>query len=180
VKVDIAPVRWGLLLAMFSLLMGVYLGIHFGKSEDEIHAYLKANAAVSAVFEGDAKKIDDAVGNGWKYLRRSHEHFQGLGAIALGLCLLIATLPLKCLPKTILSTGVALGAFLYPLFWYLVAYRCAYMEKSAAKESLALMAQAGAGLYLVSVLGVILSLAVFAVWKNNPPALFKSVFKSGE
>lgn len=90
-KFDVTPVRWGLLLALCGLLMGVYLGIHFGKSEDEILAHLKAK-----------------------------------------------------------------------------------------KESLALMAQAGAGLYLVSSLGVLASLAVFAVWKNNPPALFNGVFKSGE
>lgn len=179
-KFDVAPVRWGLLLAMLGLLMGVYLGIHFGKSEDEILAHLKAKAEASAFFAGDANKIEGAVEKAWEYLKRSHEHFQGLGAIAVGLCLLIAALPLKCWPKTVLSTGVSLGAFLYPLFWYLVAYRSADMGKSAAKESLALMAQAGAGLYLVSFLGVLASLAVFAIWKNNPPAVFSGVFKNGE
>lgn len=179
-KFDVTPVRWGLLLAMCGLLMGVYLGIHFGKSEDEILAHLKAKAEVSAVFAGDAKKIDGAVETGWKYLKRSHEHFQGLGAIALGLCLLIAALPLKCRPKSILSIGVSLGAFIYPLFWYLAAYRSADMGKSAAKESLALVAQAGAGLYLVSFAGVLLSLAVFAVSRNNPPAFLQSIFKGGE
>ena len=179
-KFDVAPVRWGLLIAMLGLLMGVYLGIQFGKNEEAILADWRAKAQSSAVFAGDAKKIDGAVESGWKNLKRSHEHFQGLGAISLGLCLLVAALPLKCWPKSILSIGVALGAFLYPLFWYLVANRCAYMEKSAAKESLALMAQAGAGLYLVSLSGVLLSLAVFAVWKNNPPALFQRIFKSGE
>ncbi len=179
-KYDAAPVRWGLLLAMLGLLMGVYLGIRFGKSEDEILAHLKTKAAASAVYAGDEKKIEGAVETGWKYLKRSHEHFQGLGAIALGVCLLLAALPLKCLAKTMLSLGVSVGAFIYPLFWYLVAYRSADMGKGAAKESLALMAQAGAGLYLVSFLGVLVVTAVFAIWKNDPPAIFKGVFKSGE
>lgn len=179
-KYDITPVRWGLLLATVSLLMGVYLGIQFGKNEDAIIADWKAKAETSAVFAGDAKKIDAAVESGWKYLKRSHEHFQGLGSIALGVCLMVAALPLKCWPKTILSLGVSLGGFLYPLFWYLVANRCAVMEKRAAKESLALMAQAGAGLYLISFLGAMLALGVFAVWKNNPPAIFGSIFKAAE
>lgn len=179
-KFDIAPVRWGLLLAMFGLLMGVYLGVHFGKSEDAILAYLKTKAEASAVFAGDPNKIENAVANGWKYLKRSHEHFQGLGAIAIGLCLMIAALPLKCWPKRVLSTGVSLGAVLYPLFWYLVAYRCGDIEKGAAKESLALMAQAGAGIYLLSVVGTLAAVAAFAVWKENPPAVLKGLFKTAE
>lgn len=179
-RFNVAPVRWGLMLAMFSLLMGVYLGIQFGKNEDEILANWKTQAQASAVFGGDEKKIDATVQSGWKYLQRSHEHFQGLGAIALGVCLLVAALPLQCRAKSLLSIGVALGGFIYPLFWYLVAYRCAYMDKHAAKESLALMAQGGAGLYFVSLLGVSAAVLIFAIWRNDPPTIFKRVFKTGE
>ena len=56
------------------------------RSKAEDKNYEKATA--SAVFKGDEKEIAAGAKNGWKYLKRSHEHFQGLGAISIGLILL--------------------------------------------------------------------------------------------
>lgn len=174
-KLDIESVRWGLLLALLSILMGVYLGIHFGKSEDEILKYMKDKATASAAFEGDEQKIDKAVGDGWKYLKRSHEHFQGLGAISIGLVLILSASWLKPLFKTLLSIGVSLGGFVYPLFWYLVAYSVPEVGKHAAKESLALVAQFGAGLFAVSFFGVFLVVLLYAIFRDDLPSFVERI-----
>ena len=172
-KLDIESVRWGLVLALLSILMGVYLGIHFGKSEDDIKSYMKAKAVASTHFAGDEAKIENAVADGWKYLKRSHEHFQGLGAISIGLVLVIAGSWLKPLFKTLLSIGVSLGGFTYPLFWYLVAYSVPEVGKYAAKESLALMAQFGAGLFAVSFFCVFLVVLLYAIFRDDLPSFLE-------
>tara|TARA_B100000959_G_scaffold284914_1_gene357895 strand:+ start:1322 stop:1858 length:537 start_codon:yes stop_codon:yes gene_type:complete len=171
---DFNAVRWGLVLSMLTLLMGVYLGLHFGKDEDDIKKYLKEKATASAVFKGDEKEIAAGAKNGWKYLKRSHEHFQGLGAISVGLILLLSATWLKPVIKTLVSIGIGLGAFVYPLFWYITAYNAADMGKHAAKESLALMAQFGAGIYALSFLVTFGAVLSYAIWRENLPGFLNS------
>ena len=171
---DFGAVRWGLVLSLLTLFMGIYLGIHFGKDEDNIKKYLKEKATASAVFKGDAEEIGAAARNGWKYLKRSHEHFQGLGAISIGLILLLSSTWLKPVIKTVVSIGTGLGAFIYPLFWYLTAYNAAEMGKHAAKESLALMAQFGAAIYALSFLATFGAVLSFAIWRESLPGFLNS------
>jgi hypothetical protein len=171
---DFGAVRWGLVLSLLTLFMGIYLGIHFGKDEDNIKKYLKEKATASAVFKGDAEEIGAAARNGWKYLKRSHEHFQGLGAISIGLILLLSSTWLKPVIKTVVSIGTGLGAFIYPLFWYITAYNAAEMGKHAAKESLALMAQFGAGIYALSFLVTFGAVLSFAIWRESLPGFLNS------
>lgn len=166
---DFQAVRWGLVLALLTLFMGVYLGIHFGKDEADIKKYLKEKATASAFYKGDEEAITKGAAAGWKYLKRSHEHFQGLGAISIGLVLLLSATWLKPLFKTLISIGVGTGSLIYPLFWYLTAYNTAEMGKHAAKEHLALMAQFGAGLYAISFLAIFGAVLCFAIWKNDLP-----------
>ncbi|GMT41899.1 MAG: hypothetical protein IEMM0002_0310 [bacterium] len=170
-------VRFGMVLALLCILMGVYLGLRFGNDEDNIKKHMKAQATSSAFYKGDDKLIELGVKKGWRYLKRSHEHFQGLGAISVGLILFLAAVPLKPLLRTVISIGIGLGAFVYPLFWYLIAYRIPEVGKHAAKESLVLMAQFGAGLFAVSFLAVILIALSYAVWKDNPPAFLERLIK---
>ena len=47
------------------------------------------------------------------------------------------------------ATAVGLGAFLYPLFWTLGACKTPEIGAHEAKESLELLAQAGAGLFFL-------------------------------
>ena len=171
---DFGAVRWGLVLSLLTLFMGIYLGIHFGKDEDNIKKYLKEKATASAVFKGDAEEIGAAARNGWKYLKRSHEHFQGLGAISIGLILLLSSTWLKPVIKTAVSIGTGFGAFIYPLFWYITAYNAAEMGKHAAKESLALMAQFGAGIYALSFLVTFGAVLSFAIWRESLPGFLNS------
>lgn len=172
---DLLPVRWGLLVACMTLFMGVYLGMHFGKNEHEIKEYLKAKATASSFYKGD-EQVKKGAANGWKYLKRSHEHFQGLGSISVALILLLSGMWIKRALKAAISIGIAVGGLIYPLFWYLTAYRAADIGKSAAKESLALMAQFGAGLYFVSFVALFATVAAFAIWKDDLPG-FLTRFK---
>lgn len=173
---DFDAVRWGLVLSLLTLFMGVYMGIHFGKDEDNIKKYLKEKATASTVFNGNEKKIEAGAKNGWKYLKRSHEHFQGLGAISIALILLLSATWLKTVIKTVVSIGTGLGGFIYPLFWYMTAYNTADVGKHAAKESLALMAQFGAGIYALSFLVTFGAVLSYAIWRENLP-IFLNSFK---
>jgi len=172
-SLDIASVRWGLAVALCTLLMGAYLGIQFGKNEDQIWDSLKARGEASTYYHKKHHKPRQAANTGWNYLRRSHEHFQGLGGISIALILTISATWVKPLLKTFLALGVGIGGFTYPMFWYLVAYKSADVGAHAAKESLALMAQFGAGLYFVSLLATFAVVIIFAVWKDNRPAFLK-------
>jgi hypothetical protein len=167
-SIDLESVRWGLVIALLGVFMGVYLGIHFGKDEDKIKGYLKEKAAVSTFYDGEAG-LKKAVDDGWKYQKRSHIHFQGLGALSVGLMLLISISWLKPSLKSLLSITTGTGAFFYPLFWYLVSFKTAEVGKSAAKESYALVAQFGAGLFLLSFLAILITFACYAIWKDERP-----------
>jgi hypothetical protein len=83
--VDFDAVKWGFFIALLALCMGIWLGIHFGKDEDKIDSYLKDKAKQSDVFHGNKRKIRRAVNRSWDYLTRAHEHFQGIGTMAIAL-----------------------------------------------------------------------------------------------
>ena len=170
----LAPVRCGLLLAFCTLFVGVYLGMHMGKNEDAIEKMFEQNAEQSQVLTTEKEK-SKAASAGWKYMKRAHEHYQGLGAISVALVLVTAFTWLKPLLKRLIALGIGIGGFLYPSFWYLVAYKSTRIGAHAAKESLALVAQAGAGLYFVSFLALFAVVVVYAIWKDNPPAFLGSL-----
>jgi len=167
--VDFDAVKWGFFIALLALCMGIWLGIHFGKDEDKIDSYLKDKAKQSDVFHGNKRKIRRAYNSAWERLTRAHEHFQGIGTMAVALILLLSTTWLKPVLKTIVSIGLGVGSFCYPLFWYLAAYRTVEIGKHAAKESLAWLAQFGAGLYTVSFLALVLTVLVSLICKDKRP-----------
>lgn len=173
-SIDLEPVRWGLVISLLSIFMGVYLGLHFGKDEDKIKSYLKEKAAASTFYEGEAG-LEKAVADGWKYQKRSHEHFQGLGAISIGLMLLLSISWLKPALKSLLSITTGTGAFFYPLFWYLVSFKTADVGKSAAKESYELIALFGAGLFALSFLAILLTFVCYAIWRDDRPDFLSSL-----
>jgi hypothetical protein len=157
----VRPVAIGLLLALLALTAGELHGIAFGAGEDAIIASFRETALANMPTHGSEEKAAKAVEGGWKYLKRGHEHFMGLGAVSLALCLTLGLSTAAAPLKTVAAAAVGFGAFVYPLFWTLVALRTPAMGAHAAKESLALMAQAGAGLGFV---GLLLSLAVTLRW----------------
>ncbi len=161
IDISVKPVAVGLILALLALLGGELHGMAFGAKEDAIKSYLENTAKANEATLGSKSKVEKAAGGAWKYLKRAHIHFMGLGTAALALVVVVALSPVADVMKMVVSTLVGLGAFIYPLFWTLAGLKSAEVGKHAAKESLELLAQAGAGASFLGLLGVFV---VTALW----------------
>lgn len=148
------PVAIGILLALAALLAGEMHGLAFGAKEDSIKSYFKTKAENNKATLGE-KGYVKAAEKAWKYLKRSHEHFMGLGAVAMALIIFIGLSPADPKHKMFVSTIVGLGAFMYPFSWLLISINTAGVGAHAAKESLALIAKPSAGLCFIGLLGTI-------------------------
>jgi hypothetical protein len=86
--------RWGAILALFTVLVGFALGGVFGAFEDSLKADLSALAETGrdSVYGGDAAKMKSVVEKSWAYYKRAHLHGGGIGAAALSVILLLASL----------------------------------------------------------------------------------------
>jgi hypothetical protein len=152
---SLKPVALGILLSLCALLFGEMHGMAFGAKEDAIMDHFKATAEANSAALGSPENVKNAIEGSWKYLKRAHEHFMGLGAVGMILCMFVLLSPAKDIHKTIVTTAVGFGAFVYPLFWTLTAFKTSAIGARAAKESLELLAQAGAGSGFLGLLGVI-------------------------
>lgn len=155
-NMNLKPVALGVFLALATLFLGELHGLSFGAKEDAIKASFTESAKANAAALGSEENMKKATDDAWKYLKRAHEHYMGLGAMGMVLCLFVGMSPAKDVHKTIVSAAVGFGALVYPLFWTLVSCKAAAVGGHAAKESLAIMAQAGAGVGFLGLLGVIL------------------------
>lgn len=155
INLNLKPVALGILLSLGALLIGEMHGMAFGAKEDAIMDHFKATAEANATTLGSPENVKKAIESSWKYLKRAHEHYMGLGAVGMILCTFVLLSPAKDIHKTIVTTAVGFGAFVYPSFWTLTAFNTSAMGAHAAKESLALLAQAGAGAGFLGLLGVI-------------------------
>lgn len=148
------PVAIGVFFALAALLSGEIHGLAFGAKEDSIMRYFETKAENNKAFLGE-KGYKKTPEKAWKYLKRAHEHFMGLGVAAMALIIFIGLSPNDPKQKMIVSSMVGLGAFLYPLSWLLISIKTAGVGAHNAKESLELIAQAGAGLCFLGLLGTI-------------------------
>ena len=157
---SLKPVAIGVFFALFALLAGEIHGMGFGAKEDSIKKGFKETAAASATLKSEEEK-KKAADKAWKYLKRAHMHYMGLGAMALALSIFIGLAKTKPLYKTVVSTAVGFGAFVYPTFWSWVACKSASVGAHEAKESLSIVAQAGTGIGFLGLLGTI---AIAIIW----------------
>lgn len=154
-QLEFKPVAAGIFLALAALLIGELHGLSFGAKEDAIKDHFKSTAQANAGSLGSEAAVSKAQADAWKYLKRAHEHYMGLGAAAIGLCLLAGFSTAKPVTKTAASTAVGFGALVYPFFWTMTSLKTASVGGHAAKESLEIIAQAGAGIGFLGLLGVI-------------------------
>lgn len=165
----LASVKFGLMLSLLTLVYAFGLGAVFGVWEKDIKSYIKSEAeAVKAdVYKIDAEaeavkddiykdkkaKMDEVIDKSWVYFKRAHLHAAGLGAISLGVCLLLAFLDVCRWCKLASSVTLGLGALLYSMFWMFAGMRAPGLgSTSAAKESLALLAKPAVILCLAGLL----------------------------
>lgn len=151
--IDFSHIKYGVLVAMMAILFGGLMGLSFGCCEDSIKDTLKAGAAesLSGVYKGDQVKADKVVKKSWVYMKRAHLHSQTMGVISIAFSLLVAWLSFPARAQLGVSLLSGLGSLGYGLFWMLSGYLAPGMGSTgAAKESVALIAQASGGAFFVA------------------------------
>ncbi len=153
--IDFTHIKYGVLIAIISILFGGLMGLSFGCCEESIKMSLNsdANAALETKYQGDRAKLDKVVKKSWIYFKRAHFHSQTMGVIAIVFSLLIAWL--KFPPR--LQLGISLlsgiGSLGYGVFWLLSGALAPGMgSTSSAKEAVGLVAQvSGASFFIAGV-----------------------------
>ncbi len=116
---DLLSMKFGILLALVTLIYGFGLGGVFGVFEDTIKGHLKSEAqeVLTTVYNGDEAKMKKITDKSWIYFKRAHLHANGLGIISLGLTLLLSFLAADRRVKMITAFSLGLGSLGYSLAW---------------------------------------------------------------
>jgi len=163
--------RWGVVLALLTVLFGFGFGGAFGAFEDALKGGLtaRAEAVRDTVYRGDEAKMKTVVDKSWAYYKRAHLHGGAIGAVALGGILLLAAL--RRTPKVGrqgVPLALGLGGLGYSAFWMLAARAAPGLGGTdAAKESLSWLAVPSAGLLMLGIVAVIV-LTLFELFAPAP------------
>ena len=150
---EFSHVKYGVLVAMVAILFGGSLGLSFGCCEDDIKGVLKGSAekVLSGVYGDDQAKADKVVKKSWVYMKRAHLHSQTMGVISIAFSLLVAWLSFPARAQMGISLLSGLGSMGYGVFWLLAAFLAPGMGSTgAAKESIALIAQASGAAFFIA------------------------------
>ncbi len=150
---EFSHIKYGVLVAMMAILFGGSLGLSFGCCEDNIKDILNRSAekALSEVYKGDQAKADKVVKKSWVYMKRAHLHSQTMGVISIAFSLLAAWLSFPARLQLGISLLSGLGSLGYGVFWMGSGFLAPGMGSTgAAKESIALIAQASGGAFFVA------------------------------
>ncbi|MBT3184170.1 MAG: hypothetical protein HOI59_13495 [Nitrospina sp.] len=151
--IEFSHIKYGVLVAMMAILFGGAMGLSFGCCEDSIKGTLKGSAeqALSKVYAGDQAKADKVVKKSWVYMKRAHLHSQTMGVISIAFSLLVAWLSFPARAQMGISLLSGFGSLGYGVFWMLAGFLAPGMGSTgAAKESIALIAQASGGAFFVA------------------------------
>jgi len=156
-KLDISGVRFGIFLALLTLLYGFSLGGAFGAFEDNIKGSLQATAdeVKTTVYKGDEAAMKKITDKSWTYMKRAHLHANGLGTAALAIIFVLAGTSASSRLKGVISGALGIGALGYSSFWMFAAQRAPAMASTHdAKESLSWLAIPSAGLCILGLIAV--------------------------
>lgn len=166
--------RWGMVLALLTILFGFAFGGAFGAFEDSMKKGLsdRAAAVLNTVYAGDAAKAKSVVDKSWAYYKRAHLHGGAIGAVALGGILLLSGLRR---PNDAVRRGVSIalgaGGLGYSVFWMLAARAAPSLGGTdAAKKSLEWLAVPSAGLVLIGLVAVIVLTVIELFGPVSQPA----------
>jgi hypothetical protein len=159
--------RWGVLLALATILLGFGIGGVFGAFEDSLKGGLSASAEAvrDTVYAGDEAKMKSVVDKSWAYYKRAHLHAGAIGAVALGAILLLAFLRRPALlARRAVPLALGLGGLGYSVFWLLAGRAAPGLGSTgAAKESLSWLAVPSTALLLVGLTAAV-ALAVLELF----------------
>ncbi len=142
------------LLALLSIVGGVFIAILFGANEgifkDRIQAGLAQNIKIQAMADGPEKaaKISAEAEKNWRYYQRYHFHATGIGTMTLGMLLLLLMIQGPASRLTFSSYLISIGGFFYPFVWLFAGIYGPEMGRAEAKEAFAIFGYMG-GLFLV-------------------------------
>lgn len=153
----IRTVRWGVLFACLAIAFGFTMGALFGAFEEDLKGHLKAEGEAVLVehYGGDvtSPKLKSTLEKSWIYFQRAHLHGGGIGAVALGLCLLLASLPSPSRLRPLAALLAGVGALGYAVYWLLAGLRAPGLGSTgAAKDSLEWLAIPTSGMAIVGLL----------------------------
>ncbi len=165
-KSRLRPLGIGLILALLAIGFGWGLGGVFGAAEASVKAVLadSGTEALQSAYAGDSAKMDKVVSKSWSYMKRAHLHGGVLGASAVALILLLASLgPPKRITQ-VASGALGAGSLGYGLYWMFAGFKAPGMGSTGlAKESLDWLAIPSAGALLVG-LGITAFLTIRAMY----------------
>jgi hypothetical protein len=170
--------RWGVVLALITILFGFGLGGAFGAFEAPLKADLteRAHAVRDTVYGGDTARMKSVVDKSWTYYKRAHMHGGAIGVVALAGILLLASLH-RPRPSTrrAISLALGIGGLGYAMFWLLAAREAPRLGGTdAAKESLSWLAVPSAGLLLAGVAAIITLTCIELFARPSGPASLQS------
>ncbi len=157
------------ILVLLQMFLGVLIAIFFGVNEhifkDRIEAGLQNNTKIQRM-SGEEKSaaLENEADKNWRYYQRFHFHSTGIGAMSMGvlLLLLISEAPLGS--RKTAAYLVAIGGFLYPFVWLGAAEYGPLIGRGEAKEMFAFLGYMG-GIFL---LGIALSLYLICRYPLSP------------
>lgn len=161
--------KFPFLLAIISIIGGVFISILFGANEDifknRIAEGLSKNVKIQSIanIEEKSDKIKSEADKNWRYFQRYHFHSNAIGTMTLVILLLLAFV--KASKKEILSASymISIGGFFYPIVWLMAGLYGPEMGRNEAKEAFAIFGYMG-GVYLVGIIYA-LYLATAKPWK---------------
>lgn len=142
------------LLALLSMIGGVFIAILFGVNEEmfikKIEAGLERNNKIQQIADPieNANKIKSETEKNWRYYQRFHFHATGIGAMTLAILLFLLQLNISAKAFYAPAYLVSIGGFLYPYVWLFAGLYGPEMGRSEAKEAFAFLGYMG-GLFLV-------------------------------
>jgi hypothetical protein len=159
----LAPVVPGLLVSFLAIVFGTSMGMLFGLYEDPIKDYLSARIkAHPEIHDQSPDNVKRQTGGAWRDIQRAHLHAQGLGALGVGIGLVLGFSWVAAPIKRWLALATGLGGLLYPFCWLLMGLRIGSLGEEAAHASVDWLAALSVPLFFG---GMLLTLAIlFLGW----------------
>ena len=157
-----------ILIALFGMILGVFIAIIFGVNEDLFKNQIKQDILVSkhyqsAQLRGDSESyLKKEAGKNWRYYQRFHFHSTGIASMSLVLLVLLGFSSVKENRRKIISYILSISGFLYPFVWLFAGCFGPGMGRSLAKEKFAFFGYMG-GVYFIAMIVVFYVLAKFRV-----------------
>lgn len=172
---DFTHIKYGIAIALTSILFGGSMGLSFGCCEESIKTVFNADAqaVLQEKYQGDQAAVDKTVSKAWVYMKRAHLHSQTMGVIAIVFSLLAASLQFQPRLQMGISLLSGLGSLGYGTFWLLAGWLAPGMGGThAAKEAVGIIAQlSGAGFFISAV--TLFAVILMRMFKHGSIQLIK-------